>query len=116
MTINEILELDFRDASARKLVQLELKKIKPLSKISGDVPLEKLEKTLYVLLENYAIFVQNIGCDNRSCDGFLLYNLSLVDLKDLHIIGKVWGISIYELFAKSVIFAYAITRKMNKRK
>ena len=108
MKTNEILELDFRKKENKEIIQKVLRKIKPLSKCSGEqIPVEKLEKCLKVLTLKYAIQIQWITITNSKDADEMLFKLSLLDSHNYKWLGNVYGQTFYEVISKTIIKMYS---------
>lgn len=109
MKTDDILELDYRKKENKKLIQKALLKIKPLSKFSDEkqVPLESLEKLLHLICNKYKVWVRYITQDPMASDDGDIWRCEIIDEDNLEPIKKVYGICIYELIAKIVIFLWS---------
>lgn len=120
MTTNEILNLDFRDEESREIIQRVLRKIKPLAKYSDEeiIPLEMLEKVVRVVCLKYSVRVHYITQDIHANEKETIWRAVLTSEIDLTGFGSVYGISIYELFAKMTIKLHSLIRgeKLELRK
>lgn len=111
MKTNEILELDYRDESNKQIIQKALSNIKPLSKFSDEIPLEALEKLLHMICNKYKVWIRYISQDPRASDDGDVWRCEIVDESTLHLMRKIYGICIYELFAKIVIYLWSENKK-----
>lgn len=118
MKTTEILELDCRISKNKEIIQNELRKIKPLAKCSDeyDIPMNKLEKCLQVLCRNYEMYPRQIVPDVFATEKGIVWRFELIDLKNLKVLGKCYGLNLYELMCKAVIMMYVISRKRSKEK
>lgn len=118
MTINEIVNLDCREDENNKIIQKYLKKIKPLSKYKDieDVPIYKIEKVIKVLSKKYSIRIRDISPDIWSNEEEIIWIVTLIDDNNLHICGIIYGISLYEVLAKTAVYMYLIKNKIGERK
>lgn len=102
--IEHILNLDYSDPQGRQAIDKVLRRIKPFKKYPMDVhiPLEKLEKLVYLLVNKYEITPQWI---NLTYDASIkcLYSVSVKTTYDHVWLGRVYAMSIYELFVKLCI-------------
>lgn len=106
MKTEDILNLSFKDESSKEKVKQELKKIKAFSKYE-DISLEQLEKFVTKIVCKYDVILQYImisKVDNR-----LLYSLSTRNKKGKWL-GTVYGISLYEIYAKLSIKLYSMVK------
>lgn len=100
MKIEEILNLDCRDKKNAEALQAMLKKIKPLSKHEGKVPIESLEKLVFVLSSKYDVTPQYVFVDIYANGSSLVYSCNVLSKGDRELLGTVYGATLYELFAK----------------
>lgn len=104
MKTNEILNLDYRVEENKKIIQNVLRKIKPLSKYSDEkVPLEAIEKVIKIISEKYKIWPKPMKLTG-------VYSVEVED-DNFKSLGKVYGMCVYEVFAKLVIKMYSEIRK-----
>lgn len=116
MTINQLLNLDYSEPENREVIQECLKKIKPLSKYEDDVPFEKIEKLIVVLSKKYNFRIREFVPDVWSNDDFPIWRATLIDDRNLNTAGIIYGLSVYEVFAKVAIYMYGIKDKITERK
>lgn len=118
MKTTEILDLDCRVSENREIIQTVLRQIKPLAKCSEeyDIPMDKLEKCLQVLCRNYDMYPRQIVPDIMAAEKDIIWRFEVVDLKNLSVLGKCYGLNLYELMCKAVIMLYALSRKRSKEK
>lgn len=115
MNTNQILNLDCRINENKEIIQKVLRQIKPFAKCKEDiVPIEKIEKCIFVLCRNYNILPRGILADEFSSDDGIVWKFEFVNAVNLERIGICYGISFYEVLAKSVIMLFSKTRKMKK--
>ena len=110
MKTEDILNLDYRKEENQEAIQRVLRKIKPLSKFSDDenIPFEKLEKLIGLYQNKYAIKIQYII---PNYEGSIIYSASLLRSDNFKWIGNVYGMCMYELFAKIAIKMYTEIKK-----
>lgn len=110
MKTEDILNLDYRKEENQEAIQRVLRKIKPLSKFSDDenIPFEKLEKLIGLYQNKYAIKIQYIM---PNYEGSIIYSASLLRSDNFKWIGNVYGMCMYELFAKIAIKMYTEIKK-----
>lgn len=110
MKTEDILNLDYRKEENQEAIQRVLRKIKPLSKFSDDeiIPFEKLEKLVGLYQNKYAIKIQYIM---PNYEGSIIYSASLLRSDNFKWIGNVYGMCMYELFAKIAIKMYTEIKK-----
>ena len=112
MRTDQILNLDYREEENKEIIQKVLRKIKPLSRYSldEDVPIEVLEKLVKVMVHKYEITPQwiNITYDEPV---LAIYSVGVKETVNHEWLGNVYGMCIYELFAKLSIKMYAEIKK-----
>ena len=110
MKTEDILNLDYRKEENQEAIQRVLRKIKPLSKFSDDenIPFEKLEKLIGLYQNKYAIKIQYIM---PNYEGSIIYSASLLRSDNFKWMGNVYGMCMYELFAKIAIKMYTEIKK-----
>lgn len=111
MTTNELLELDCRKDENRKKIQRALKIIKPLSRIEGEVPVEKLERAIKVMCEKYHIYLRELTPDTSSGDQCIVWRATVFEGRTLDTLGIAHGCTVYECLAKVAILVYDIVRR-----
>lgn len=114
MKTEQILNLDFRKEENKEIIQKVLRKIKPLSKypVGQDIPLEKIEKLIMVLTRKYEITPQWINMSYRSNECGI-YSVGIKTTTDHKWLGNVYGICLYEVFAKMAIKMYSEIKSGN---
>lgn len=117
MTIKQILDLDCREAESNVIIQEHLKKIKPLAKYKGveDVPIYKIEKVISVLSKKYNMRIREFVPDIWSNENEIVWRAIIVDDRDIYEAGNVYGLSLYEVFAKIAIIMYMLRKKVGER-
>lgn len=110
MNINEILDLDCRIEENEQLLNKALKKIPPLAKCEGKVPLEEIEKAISYMSTKYAIMIQYI-CPTYIKGAAHLYSTSIKTIYPYQWLGNVYGQTLYETLAKCAIKMYNEIRK-----
>ncbi len=114
MKTDEILNLDYRKEENQEIIQRVLRKIKPLSKFSeeNDVPIEAIEKAIRVMVNKYAITPQWMTISYHE-QVLGIYSIG-VKTSDTHKwIGNVYGMCLYEVFAKLAIKIYSEIKSGN---
>lgn len=116
MTTKDILELDFRDDKSYMIMQKVLKKIDPLANIEGKVPIEKLEKLLFLFQRRYCIEFNWIFVSHE--DEQPVYTISMRNTYTDVGMGYVHGITLYEVVSKAVvaIWSHIKAKRLKKRK
>lgn len=104
--LNYLVDLDYREERSRKIIEAELKKIKPFKKFEHEIPFEALEKLIGVIQKKYNMFIREIVPDESANEKFMIWRCSIYDLKNLRLIRNVYGISMYELFCKVVLVMF----------
>lgn len=117
MTTNQIMELDCREEENREIIQKVLKKIGPLSKYSEEeqVPFEKVEKLVTVLSKRYNMRVRDFVPDVWSNSNESIWRATIINDDDLVTIKLVYGLSVYEVFAKAAICMYSVREVAGRR-
>ena len=118
MTTKEIMNLDCRKEKDREIIQKVLRQIKPLSKYSDEcnVPLDAIEKAITVMCKKYIVSVKEFSPDMFSNNDYTIWRATLINDKTLKVIENVYGISLYETFAKIAIRLYAEVKKGDKKR
>lgn len=113
MTTKQILELDFRDEENQEIIQKVLRQIKPLSKYSDeeDIPFDAVEKAIVVMSKKYNMRIRDFVPDVWANKTETIWRATLIDDINLSTISLVYGICLYEVFAKCAIQMYAMVRK-----
>lgn len=112
MKTEDILNLDCRKEESKEIIQKALKKIKPLSKYSDEVPLEAIEKLIGVLTKKYSIRIQSINLSFVEENGSLYYSCSIKEDDEHQWLGNCYGITIYELLSKVAIKLYSDIKRL----
>lgn len=109
MDIDKILYIDCRKQENKKKLQNYLHTIPKYKNIKGDVPLDMLEKMLYLVTDRYAVTVQWISyiCEG---DNSRYWSCSLRDDSDYSFITTITAVTVYEVFAKLAICLYALVK------
>lgn len=113
MKTEQILNLDYRKEESQEIIQKVLTKIKPLSKYSDEfVPLEAIEKLIRVLCQKYEITPQWMTMSYH--EPILgLYSIGVKTTTDHKWLGTVYGMCLYEVFAKLAIKMYSEVKSGN---
>lgn len=109
MTTKELLEADFRNDAQRRAVQKALLKMKPFSKLCGEVPLEKLEKFVFLSQRKYLVYMGSIFVS--VANDMPVYQVYFRNDKSMKEMGFVCGCSLYELMAKACIKIWSMIAK-----
>ena len=114
MKTEQILNLDYRKEESQEIIQKVLRKIKPLSKYSDEsnVPIEAIEKLIRVLVQKYEITPQWMTMSYfESILG--IYSISVKTTNEHEWLGTVYGMCLYEVFAKLAIKMYSEIKSGN---
>lgn len=103
MDINYILQLDCRKKSNIEFLQEELRKLKPLSKFTSNIPLSKIERCLKVLCNKYEYCIE-VYSDFCSADKYIVWRCNIY--KGNYLLCIVYGCTLYECISKVVIYLY----------
>ena len=118
--LNEDCSKDCQDERNRS-IQNRLKKIKPLSKYerTEDVPFYMIEKTVMVLSKKYNMRIKELTMDIWANDDEVIWRATVIDDRNFNQVGVVlnviYGLSIYEVFAKTAIYMYYMRENVGKR-
>lgn len=119
MTVKEYLNSDWREKSGKKKVYDALLKIKPLEKYSNykRVPLDKIEKFLFICQSKYDIQMSLIYVSGTARDEGFVYTGGISN-KEGKMLETVHGIELYEVVAKGAIRIWDMIKKgeVKKRK
>jgi hypothetical protein len=108
MKTEQILNLDYRKEESQEIIQQALRKIKPLSKYpdESNIPIEAIEKLIRVLVQKYEITPQWMTMSFfESTLG--IYSISVKTTTGHEWLGTVYGMCLYEVFAKLAIKMYS---------
>lgn len=115
MKTDEILNLDYRKEETKEIIQKVLRKIKPLSKYSDEyesIPLEAIEKLIRVLYQKYEITPQWMTMSLHE-SAVSVYSIGVKTTTDHRWLGTVYGMCLYEVFAKLAIKMYSEIKQGN---
>lgn len=115
MKTEEILDLDYREKESKEIIQKVLRKIKPLSKYSDEhdgIPLEAIEKLVRVLTQKYEIAPQWMTISLHE-NNINMYSIGVKTTTDHRWLGNVYGMCLYEIFAKLAIKMYSEIKQGN---
>lgn len=117
MTVNDLTQLDCREENNKAVLQWYLTKIKPLVKYRGveDVPIDKILKVIRIISKRYNIRLKEVVPDMWSNDNETIWKAILIDENTLDI-KYIYGISLYEVFAKTAIYMYSAREKVGERR
>ncbi len=113
MTTKQILNLDYRKEESQEIIQRVLRQIKPLSRYSDEceIPLSAIEKAISVMCKKYPVQINGIYPDCSANEQHTIWKMVIANSKNFKVIDSVYGISMYELFAKAAICLYAEVKK-----
>jgi hypothetical protein len=113
MTTKELLNLDYRNKQNKQIIQKALLRIKPLSKFSdeGHVPFEAIEKLLHLIGSKYKVWIKDITLDSQSGDDYDVSRAHIINEDNLETMEVIFGMCMYELFAKVAIFLWSEVKK-----
>lgn len=114
MKTEQILNLDYRKEENREIIQKVLRKIKPLSKYSDEinVPIEAIEKLVRVMVQKYEITPQWMSMSYFE-PVLGIYSIGVKTTTDHRWLGTVYGMCLYEVFAKLAIKMYSDVKSKN---
>ena len=113
MTTKEIINLDYREKKNQEIIQRVLRQIKPLSKYSDEceIPLSAIEKAITIMCKKYSVRIKDIIPNTRANNDSILWKATLMNEINLKIFDEIYGICLYEVFAKTAIRLYAEIKK-----
>ena len=113
MTTKQIINLDYREKQNREIIQKVLRQIKPLSRYSDEceIPFSALEKAITVMCKKYCMRVNQLVPDVWANDEHTIWRIWLINDTNLQTIDTIYGISLYEVFAKTAIRLYSEVKK-----
>lgn len=120
MKTEDILNLDCTDGNNLEQINKFLWKVKPVARIleknhytkTEQAPLELLEQALHGIMLRYGYRIQGINTYYETEEGkeieFVFYTASLLKIRDTREwIGNVYGKTLWETVAKTIIKVYA---------
>lgn len=113
MTTKEVMNLDCREEENKEIIQKVLRQIKPLSRYSDEceIPFEAIEKAIVVMTKKYNLRVAEFMPDVWSNKEHVIWRAMLINDTNYKTIDMVYGITLYEVFAKTAIRLYAEVKK-----
>lgn len=113
MTTKDVINLDYREKENQQIIQKVLRQIKPLSKYSDecDIPFSAIEKAITVMCKKYTMRINTLSPDMHANNDHIIWRAWLINDTNLKTIETIHGISLYEVFAKTVIRLYAEVKK-----
>lgn len=117
MKTKEIINLDYREKENQEIIQKVLRKIKPLSRYpDGEIPFEAIEKAINVMCKKYCMRIRDFVPDVLANKNHTIWKATLINEVNFETLDLIYGITLYEVFAKSAIRLYAEVKKgINKR-
>lgn len=119
MTMNEILNTNYRKEEGRQIIQRALRKIKPLSNYQEDecIPVEMIEKLIWKLSLKYNMRIASIMPDLWASDKGIIWAARVINEENLSDYGKsIYGVSMYEVLAKTALFMYSKRKEIRNAK
>lgn len=117
MKLKEVIKCDFRIAGAEEETQNWLLKIKVLADrtpAGEKVKFEDIEQLIIKIMKKYSIKMQWISF--TMIDGELpWYSVSIKDGNTHEWLTTVYGLTMYELYAKVALFMFAATREKSTK-
>ena len=113
MNVKQVINLDYRDPKSQEIIQKVLSEIKPLSRFLGkeEVPMWAIEKAISVMCKKYNMRFSNITSDIFGNDTYIIWKGDIITEHNYKTVGTVYGISMYELFAKAAIVLHDEVKK-----
>ena len=124
MKTEDILNLDCTDGNNLEQINKFLWKVKPVARIleknhytkTKQAPLELLEQALHGIMLRYGYRIQGINTYYETEEGkeieFVFYTASLLKIRETREwIGNVYGKTLWETVAKTIIKVYADLKK-----
>ena len=113
MDTKKILNLDYRNPKNKEIIKKVLSEIKPLSRFSDEeeVPMWAIEKVIAVMCKKYNMRFSNITSDICGNDTCIIWKGDIITEHNYKTVGTVYGISMYELFAKAAIVLHDEVKK-----
>lgn len=113
MNIKQIINLDCRDPKNQEIIQKVLSEIKPLSRFSDEeeIPMWAIEKVINVMCKKYNMRFSNITSDIFGNEAHIIWKGDIITEHNYKTVGTVYGISMYELFAKAAIVLHDEVKK-----
>lgn len=113
MSTKQLLNLDCRKEENQKIIQKVLRQIKPLSRYSDEenIPFSALEKAITIMCKKYCMRIAELTPDVLANDKHIIWKAKLINETNSKTIDNVYGVSFYEVLAKSAIRLYAEVKK-----
>ena len=113
MNVKQVINLDYRNPKNKEIIKKVLSEIKPLSRFSDEeeVPMWAIEKAIAVMCKKYNMRFSNITSDIFGNDTCIIWKGDIITEHNYKTVGTVYGISMYELFAKAAIALHDEVKK-----
>lgn len=113
MNVKQVINLDYRNPKNKEIIKKVLSEIKPLSRFSDEeeVPMWAIEKAIAVMCKKYNMRFSNITSDIFGNDTCIIWKGDIITEHNYKTVGTVYGISMYELFAKAAIVLHDEVKK-----
>ena len=113
MNVKQVINLDYRNPKNKEIIKKVLSEIKPLSRFSDEeeVPMWAIEKAIAVMCKKYNMRISNITSDIFGNDTCIIWKGDIITEHNYKTVGTVYGISMYELFAKAAIVLHDEVKK-----
>ena len=113
MNVKQVINLDYRNPKNKEIIKKVLSEIKPLSRFSDEeeVPMWAIEKAIAVMCKKYNMRISNITSDIFGNDTCIIWKGDIITEHNYKTVGTVYGISMYELFAKAAIILHDEVKK-----
>lgn len=120
MKTEDILNIDCRQEKGKQTVNKFLWKIKPIAKLGvpkgRELSVEDLEKVLHGISTKYGYETQGFVPYYEEHKKFIFYQSSVtkIENKERHWVGTVYGVTLWEVVAKTIIKIYSEIMKERK--
>lgn len=117
MEADWVIRLDCRGKENAGKIQEVLRTIKPLSKCPDGkmVQLVKIEKLITVLSKNYYMYVRGVYPDFWANSDGVIWRAEVMDERTLKCKKMVFGMSMYEVLAKTAIYMYSVREQAGRK-
>lgn len=113
MNVKQVINLDYRNPKNKEIIKKVLSEIKPLSRFSDEeeIPMWAIEKAIAVMCKKYNMRFSNITSDIFGNEAYIIWKGDIITEHNYKTVGTVYGISMYELFAKAAIVLHDEVKK-----
>ena len=113
MNVKQVINLDYRNPKNKEIIKKVLSEIKPLSRFSDEeeIPMWAIEKVIAVMCKKYNMRFSNITSDIFGNEAYIIWKGDIITEHNYKTVGTVYGISMYELFAKAAIILHDEVKK-----